>query len=69
MYVSMVKTLDLMIVSPLMMTSLFLFISIPWMERKIIKTRPDYKGYQKRVSMLIPFFRKEKDTESELKNA
>lgn len=69
MYVSMVKTLDLMIVSPLMMTSLFLFISIPWMERKIIKTRPDYKGYQRRVSMLIPFFRREKDTESELKNA
>lgn len=69
MYVSMVKTLDLMIVSPLMMTSLFLFISIPWMERKIIKTRPDYKGYQRRVSMLIPFFRREKDAESELKNA
>lgn len=69
MYLSMVKTLDLMIVSPLMMTSLFLFISIPWMERKIIKTRPDYKAYQKRVSMLIPFFRKEKDVESELKNA
>lgn len=64
MYLSMVKTLDLMIVSPLMMTSLFLFISIPWMERKIIKTRPDYKAYQKRVSMLIPFFRKEKDVES-----
>lgn len=68
-YFSMVETLDIMIISPIMMTSLFLFISIPWMERKIIKTRPEYKAYQQRVSMLIPFFRKEKDEESELKNA
>ena len=68
-YFSMVKTLDIMIISPIMMTSLFLLISIPWMERKIIKTRPEYKAYQQRVSMLIPFFRKEKDEESELKNA
>ena len=68
-YLSMVKRIDFMIISPIMMTSLFLFISIPWMERKIIRTRPDYKGYQRRVSMLIPFFRREDDKESELKNA
>jgi len=61
MYLSYAKTLDLWIISPLLMTALFLFISIPWMERKIIKTRPEYRDYQKRVSMLIPFFRKEKE--------
>lgn len=68
-YLSMVKTLDFMIISPIMMTSLFLFISIPWMERKIIKSRPEYQDYQKRVSMLIPFFRKDKENEASLKNA
>lgn len=68
-YLSMVKRIDFMIISPIMMTSLFLFISIPWMERKIIRTRPDYKGYQRRVSMLIPFFRREDDKERELKKA
>jgi len=68
-YLSMAKRLDFMIISPIMMTSLFLFISIPWMERKIIKTRPEYADYQKRVSMLIPFFRKEDEQEASLKNA
>lgn len=68
-YLSMVKTIDIMIVSPIMMTSLFLFISIPWMEKKIILTRPEYKDYQHRVSMLVPFFRKEKESEASLKNA
>lgn len=69
MYLSMVKTLDLMIISPVLMTSLFLFISIPWMERKIIKTRPDYINYQQRVSMLIPFIRNDKDSEREYKTS
>ena len=58
-YISIVNKLDVWILSPIMMTSLFLFISIPWMEKKIIKTRPQYKAYQKQVSMLIPFIRKE----------
>jgi steroid 5-alpha reductase family enzyme len=68
-YLSMAKHLDFMIISPIMMTSLFLFISIPWMERKIIRTRPEYVDYQKRVSMLVPFFRKEDERETSLKNA
>ena len=55
-YLSMTKSLDVMIVSPILMTSLFIFISIPWMERKILKSRPEYKDYQQRVSMLVPFF-------------
>lgn len=59
MYISKVQQLDLYILAPIMMTLLFLFISIPMMERKILKTRPQYKEYQKKVSMLIPFIRKE----------
>jgi steroid 5-alpha reductase family enzyme len=58
-YFGSVMKLNLLIIAPLLMTSLFLFISIPWMEKKIILTRPEYKEYQKRVSKLIPFFRKE----------
>ena len=59
-----VYAFDLMIISPIMMTALFLFVSIPWMEKKILKTRPEYKSYQKRVSMLIPFFRKEEESQT-----
>ncbi len=68
-YFSVYKTLDLMIISPIMMTSLFLFISIPWMEKKILRTRPEYSAYQKRVSMIIPFFRKEKEDDPALNKA
>lgn len=63
-YFGSVQSLDVMIIAPLMMTALFVFISIPWMERKILKSRPEYKVYQSKVSMLIPFFRKEKDESS-----
>ena len=68
-YFGSVMKLDLLILAPIAMTSLFLFISIPWMEKKIIKTRPEYREYQKRVSMLIPFFRKEEDTHKISENA
>lgn len=63
------KTLDLVILAPIAMTGLFLFISIPWMEKKILETRPEYKDYQSRVSMLIPFFRKETSQQAKEKNA
>ncbi|MDX9691375.1 MAG: DUF1295 domain-containing protein [Acholeplasmataceae bacterium] len=63
MYVGATMKLDLHLLSPVLMTLLFLFISIPMMEKKILKTRPDYKGYQERVSMIIPFIRKEEDHE------
>jgi steroid 5-alpha reductase family enzyme len=43
------------------MTLLFVFISIPMMEKKILKTRPEYKLYQEQVSMLVPFLRKQKE--------
>lgn len=58
MYLSIVQRLDIYILAPLSMTLLFVFISIPMMETKILKTRPEYKEYQEQVSMLIPFARK-----------
>ena len=53
--------IDLYILAPLSMTLLFVFISIPMMEKKILKTRPEYKLYQEQVSMLVPFLRKQKE--------
>ena len=52
---------DLYILAPLSMTLLFVFISIPMLEKKILKTRPEYKLYQEQVSMLIPYVRKQKE--------
>ncbi|MBN2300354.1 MAG: DUF1295 domain-containing protein [Acholeplasmataceae bacterium] len=57
MYFGSVLRIDLIILAPLAMTALFLFISIPWMEKKILETRPEYEAYQMRVSKLIPFIR------------
>ncbi|PKK94006.1 MAG: hypothetical protein CVV61_01845, partial [Tenericutes bacterium HGW-Tenericutes-6] len=68
-YLGTFRVLDLIILAPIAMTGLFLFISIPWMEKKILETRPEYKYYQKRVSMLIPFFRKETSSYMNEKNA
>jgi steroid 5-alpha reductase family enzyme len=59
MYVGTVQTLDLQILSPILMTLLFVFISIPMMEKRIVQSRPEYEDYKERVSMLIPFFRKD----------
>lgn len=57
-YLGSYQVLDIYILSPILMTCLFLFISIPLMEKKIMSTRPSYEIYQKKVSMLIPFFHK-----------
>lgn len=54
-YFSIVQHIDLYILAPLAMTLLFIFISIPMMEKKILGTRPEYTVYQKKVSMIIPF--------------
>ncbi|HKL86392.1 MAG TPA: DUF1295 domain-containing protein [Treponemataceae bacterium] len=62
-YFSIVQHIDLYILAPLAMTFLFIFISIPMMEKKILGTRPEYTVYQKKVSMIIPFPRfTKKDT-------
>jgi steroid 5-alpha reductase family enzyme len=58
-YFGATQTINLLIIAPILMTSLFIFISIPMMEKKILKTRPEYEGYQERVSMLVPFPRKD----------
>lgn len=54
MYVGVTGRLDLIILPPILMTALFLFISIPMMENKILRTRPEYADYQERVSMIVP---------------
>jgi steroid 5-alpha reductase family enzyme len=57
-YLSSAMRLDFVIIAPILMTSLFIFISIPMMERKILSSRPEYQIYQEQVSMLFPWFRK-----------
>lgn len=49
------------IAAPVSMLLMFLFISIPWMERKILATRPRYESYQKEVPILLPLLRTRKD--------
>ena len=43
-----------LIISPILMTLMFLYISIPWIEKKILSSRVEYKKYQKNVNVLIP---------------
>jgi len=40
---------------PVAMAMLFMFISIPLMEKHILKAKPNYAHYQKQVSMIIPW--------------
>lgn len=56
--------LSLHLAAPVAMTCMFLFLSIPMMERKILATRPAYAGYRKRVSILVPFFRRPEEETS-----
>ena len=58
MYLSYVRTININLVYPLLMIMLFLFISIPMMERKLAN-RPGYQEYKDTVSMLIPFRKKQ----------
>jgi len=39
---------------PVAMTVLFVFISIPMMEKRMLAKRPSYAEHQRRVSMLLP---------------
>ena len=48
------------IIGPIMIALLFIFISIPMMEQHVIISRPGYAQYKKSVSMLLPWFRKDK---------
>ena len=49
-----------MIVGPVAMTILFVFLSIPMMEKRLKKKHPEYEKYKKEVSSLIPWFPKKK---------
>ncbi len=56
--------IDLQVIAPIMMSCLFLFISIPMMEKKLIASRPTYLEYKKNVSMLVPFFTRREQSNS-----
>ncbi len=58
MQLGMIPTLWVTIIGPLMMTLLFIFISIPLMEMHILETKPDYSQYKKQVHMILPGLRK-----------
>ncbi len=51
------------VIGPLVMTLLFIFISIPLMEKHILALKPDYAQYQNRVPMILPWFRSKKTIE------
>ncbi len=57
MYFSHVNAINFNLVYPLLMIALFLFISIPLMEKKLVH-RPGYQEYKAQVSMLLPFRKK-----------
>jgi len=44
------------IVGPVALTTLFLIISIPMMDRRSLERRPGYQEHMKKVSALIPWF-------------
>ncbi|MHA1210927.1 MAG: DUF1295 domain-containing protein [Candidatus Heimdallarchaeota archaeon] len=46
------------VVGSIAMIILFIFISIPMLEKKQLAKRPEYTEYKKRVRMFIPFFQK-----------
>jgi steroid 5-alpha reductase family enzyme len=50
----------LSILGPISMTILFISVSIPIMEKHMLSRIPGYKVYQKKVSILIPWFRAKK---------
>ena len=45
--------LDWLVLAPIAMTCLFLFISIPMMERRQLENKPGYGEYKKRTRLLI----------------
>lgn len=61
-YIATYQQFNVVISAPIIMTLLFLCISIPMMEKKILLKRPEYAEYQKETSMLFPLpNRKNKD--------
>lgn len=52
MYASL-RGIDWLILAPVAMIALFLFISIPMMERRQLERKPGYAEYRKQTRMLI----------------
>ncbi len=48
----------LLLLCPLWMLLMFLVISIPWMERKLAASRPDYRKVQQEIPILVPRLKK-----------
>ena len=46
------------IAGPISITILFLIVSIPLMENRLLKKYPDYQQYKSKVSRLVPWFHK-----------
>jgi len=44
----------ILILAPISMTMMFLFVSIPWIENKILRSRSEYNNYKASVSILMP---------------
>lgn len=45
--------IDFLVLAPVAMTALFLFISVPMMERRQLENKPGYADYRKHTRMLI----------------
>ncbi len=50
------------IIGPISITTLFLGISIPLMEKRNLRTKPSYEKYREQVSAFIPWFQKKKES-------
>ena len=50
------------IAGPLMMTAMFVGVSIPWMDRRSSERRPEYADHMKQVGGLVPWFPKKAQT-------
>jgi steroid 5-alpha reductase family enzyme len=48
------------VIGPIAITLLFVFVSIPMMERHVEATRPGYTAYKREVPMLVPFIGRRK---------
>ena len=52
------------IIGPISITSLFVGISIPLMEKRNLRTKPSYEKYIEQVSALVPWFRKKTESKN-----
>jgi steroid 5-alpha reductase family enzyme len=46
------------VIGALAITAMFVFVSIPMMEKRMLEKRPHYAEHQKRVSVLVPWARR-----------